>query len=113
LKSEILGQRIRVRREQLSLSQEQLGELIDKDQRAISEYETGKRRVLAVDLPDLSRALNVPIVYFFSEELSESDLDQTLLENFHHLPTQEYQHMIIRVLADISATILKHQSSPS
>ena len=74
----------------------------------ISECEMGKRRVLAIDLPDLSRALDVPIAYFFEGELGETDLDRALLESFHHLPTVEFQRLVIRMLDELSATVVKH-----
>jgi transcriptional regulator with XRE-family HTH domain len=109
LKAKILGQRIRRRREQLAFSQEALAELLNKDQRAISEYESGKRRVMAIDLPDLARALQVPIVFFFTEELTEYDLDQELLSVFHRLPTSEDQHLIINIVQQFCDALLRHQ----
>jgi transcriptional regulator with XRE-family HTH domain len=65
LKPEELGQRIRQAREARGLTQEQLAERIARDQRSVSEYESGKRRIYAHDLPNIARALNVPVMYFF------------------------------------------------
>lgn len=46
-----LGQRIRQAREAIGLSQRDFSEAVSKDQTAISEYETGKRKVPAVNFP--------------------------------------------------------------
>jgi transcriptional regulator with XRE-family HTH domain len=85
LKPEELGQRIRQAREARGLTQEQLAERIARDQRSVSEYESGKRRIYAHDLPNIARALNVPVMYFFDDALTEADLDATLLEEYHRL----------------------------
>ena len=55
LNLELFGARIRQAREMRGISQDELAALIHKDQRAISEYETGKRRLAAVE----GAALNV------------------------------------------------------
>lgn len=107
LDSEQLGQRIRIRREQLGLSQEELGELVEKDQKAISQYEKGTRRVLAVDIQNLSRALQVSILYFFEEEVSQDDMDWEPLESFHRLPTTHYQRMVIKAVDELYSAILE------
>jgi transcriptional regulator with XRE-family HTH domain len=103
--TKILGGRIRDARERLALSQEDLAALVAKDQGAISEYESGKRRLAANDLPIFSRALNVPLLYFFQGELRETDLDRLLLQEFNQLPTPEVKQAaidIVRVLVNLS-----------
>lgn len=111
MNSEQLGQRIKQAREHRALSQEDLGELVEKDQRAISEYESGKRRVLAIDLPALAQALNVSILYFFEGEVGETDLDRALLEPFHRLPSLDYQQTVINLLDQFCEAILRNQLS--
>lgn len=86
------------------MSQEDLAEAVGKDQRSISEYEMGKRRLGVTDLPMFASALQVPFVYFFEDEGNIRSLDQALLEYFHQLPTVEDQQAavdIIRVLLRI------------
>jgi transcriptional regulator with XRE-family HTH domain len=80
-----IGVRIRRAREARQLSQEQLAEMISRTQHSVSEYESGKRRIYAHDLPNIARALNVPVMYFFEDALTEADLDATLLEEYHRL----------------------------
>jgi len=96
---------MRQARERLRMSQEDLAEAVGKDQRSISEYEMGKRRLGVTDLPALASALEVPFVYFFEEEANSRSLDEALLEYFHQLPTQEDQQAaidIVRVLLRIA-----------
>ena len=109
--SEQLGLRIKQARERRALSQEDLGQLVEKDQRAISEYESGKRRVLAIDLPVLAQALEVPILYFFEGELAEVDLDHALLEPFHRLPSLDYQQTLVNLLYQLCEAILRNEHS--
>ena len=99
----LLGRRIRHAREKLEMSQEDFAASIGRDQRAVSEYEHGKRRVIAAELPLIARILHVPVMYFFEDELSAHDLDRALLEQFHRLPSQDAQRVVIdgtRVFAD-------------
>lgn len=82
---EQLGKRIRQAREELGISQEELAVRISRDQRSVSEYESGKRRIFAHDLPAIAQALNVPLIYLFEDSLSVDDLDNVLLGEFHRL----------------------------
>jgi len=65
-----VGARMRLRRTLLGLSQEKLGELIGLTFQQVQKYERGANRVSCSRLFDLSRALEVPISYFF-EEMSD------------------------------------------
>jgi transcriptional regulator with XRE-family HTH domain len=105
LDSHILGARIRQAREQRGLSQEELASLVSRDQRAISEYENGKRKVAAVDLPNFAAVLNVPLLYFFEGEVALYDLDHIILGEFRQLPSNEAKEAaieMIRILAKIA-----------
>lgn len=105
LNSQILGRRIRQAREKQGLSQEQLAAALGVGQRAISEIENGKQRLPVTDLPELARALNVPLLHFFEEELSSDDLDLALLKHFHRLPDAKSRHSVIEIVRLISETI--------
>ena len=98
-----LGQRIRLAREAKGLSQEDFAILIKRDQRSVSEYENGKRRIYAHDLPTIAKALDVPLMYLFEETLTEKDMDHILLEVFHQLEHQPKQTLIdmARLLLDL------------
>jgi transcriptional regulator with XRE-family HTH domain len=92
------GVRLRQAREQLGLSQEDLAVLVGKDQRSISEYETGKRRLSVTDLPALAAALKVSILFFFDESEDKPELEQAVLYYFHVLPTPAAQHTAVDIL---------------
>lgn len=92
------GTRLRQAREQARLSQEELAEAVGKDQRSISEYETGKRRLAVTDLPLFASALQVSLIYFFEQEADVYGLDQALLEYFHQLPSEEDKQAAVEIL---------------
>ncbi len=103
-----IGERIRRAREARGLSQEQLAEQIARDQRSVSEYESGKRRIYAHDLPTIARALAVPLIYFYEDVLSPDDLDNALLETFHRMDT-EARRTLLEVLDLLSHLIAERR----
>lgn len=62
-----VGNRIRSRRTVMGLSQSTLAEAIGLTFQQVQKYERGANRVSSSRLFDLSRVLDAPIVYFFSE----------------------------------------------
>lgn len=95
--TKLLGARIRQARESQGISQEELAHLMSRDQRAISEYENGKRRLAAVDLPRLASVLNVSLLYFFEDVPNIHDLEYTLLEEFRQLETPAAQKILVEM----------------
>jgi len=61
-----VGSRVRSRRVLLGLSQEKLGDALGLTFQQIQKYERGANRIGASRLFDLSRALDVPVSYFFN-----------------------------------------------
>jgi len=98
-----LGERIRQARERAGISQEDLAIAVSKDQRAISEYENGKRKLSVTDLPVFARTLKVPVAFFYEGEPVLQDLDQAILEQFRRLPTPKAKEAaieIVRIFSD-------------
>ena len=62
-----VGQRIRQRRTLLGYSQERLADALDLTFQQVQKYERGANRVGAGRLVELSKALDVPVTYFFEE----------------------------------------------
>jgi len=62
-----VGQRLRLRRTLLGISQEKLGESVGLTFQQIQKYERGANRVGASRLYEFSRVLDVPVSYFFDE----------------------------------------------
>lgn len=71
-----VGQRLRVRRSLLGLSQEKLAEAIGLTFQQIQKYERGMNRISAGRLFQFSRILEVPVAYFF-ENLGEAAANQS------------------------------------
>jgi transcriptional regulator with XRE-family HTH domain len=67
-----VGERIRLRRTELGLTQEQLAEALDVSYQQIQKYETGTNRVSAGRMLEIARKLGVDVRYFF-EGLSDDD----------------------------------------
>lgn len=98
LDPKLLGERIRQAREKRGLSQEEFAALISRDQRAVSEYEHGKRRISVTDLPTIAQALEVPLLFFYEGDLTTTDLDYALLKEFQRLPSTKAKRFAIDVL---------------
>jgi transcriptional regulator with XRE-family HTH domain len=60
-----VGQRLRVRRNMLGITQGDLGDKIGLTFQQIQKYERGANRISASRLFEISRALDVPITFFF------------------------------------------------
>ncbi|MRX51566.1 helix-turn-helix domain-containing protein [Paracoccus sp. S-4012] len=60
-----VGKRIRHRRWMMGVTQQQLAETIGIKFQQVQKYETGANRVSASRLWDISRALEVPVSFFF------------------------------------------------
>ncbi len=101
----LLGIRIRQARERLGLSQEELAAALSKDQRAISEYENGKRKLSVTDLPKFAEVLDVPLLYFYEGEIAMQDFDRAMLDQFRRLPTPETKQAAIDLIRIFSDTI--------
>lgn len=67
-----VGNRIRLRRTLLGMSQERLGTALGLTFQQVQKYERGRNRVGASRLYDLAHVLGVPVAFFF-EGLSEHD----------------------------------------
>lgn len=103
--SKLLGLRIRQAREQKRMSQEDLGAAVSKEQGAISEYESGRRKLAASDLPAFATALEVPLLYFFEEEVDIDHFDAAILNYLHQLPSSEDRQAAIDIMRIFAATI--------
>ncbi|MEM7679414.1 MAG: helix-turn-helix transcriptional regulator [Pseudomonadota bacterium] len=76
-----VGQRLRVRRSLLGISQEKLGNAIDLTFQQIQKYEQGMNRISAGRLYQFSKILNVPISYFFDNVVDDKKALTGLSDN--------------------------------
>ena len=103
--SKQLGLRLRQAREHRRMSQEDLAAAIAKDQKAISEYESGRRKLAVIDLALIASALQLPITYFFEEDIDLQSLDDALLHYFHQFPSTEERQGVLDILRILTQVI--------
>ncbi|MBZ0283487.1 MAG: helix-turn-helix transcriptional regulator [Anaerolineae bacterium] len=96
--SESVGIRIKRAREQLGLSQERLGEMVELPQSTISYLEAGSRRLSVSEVPRFADVLQQPMTYFLEGELSNSDWDQAVLKEFHRIDSPEAREAFFKVI---------------
>jgi transcriptional regulator with XRE-family HTH domain len=75
-----VGERIRARRAELGLTQEQLAQALQVSYQQVQKYETGANRISAGRIFDIARKLGVDVGYFF-EGLAPEAGDQPRLEH--------------------------------
>lgn len=91
----------------MNMTQYDLADKLGRDQRAISEYERGTRRFPATDLPLLSTVLQVPINYFFQENLNTHDLDLEIAEALKQLPDTDAKQGLLAIIRIYVAQVSK------
>lgn len=69
-----MGNRLRLRRKVLGLSQEKLAQALGITFQQVQKYEKGANRISASRLQDIAKVLEVPVAFFF--EAPASDLDE-------------------------------------
>jgi transcriptional regulator with XRE-family HTH domain len=109
-----VGQRLRLRRTMIGMSQERLGEAIGVSFQMVQKYERGDCRVGASRLLKISSALNVPVAFFFEhfegeqtnvliaaedkfgfdEKIFQSKESLDLLKAYHSLPEAVRKHVL-------------------
>lgn len=87
-----VGQRLRLRRTLLGLSQETLGEAVGITFQQLQKYERGANRISASRLFNLSQVLGVPVTFFF-DDLPVQDMETEVAEQSE---TQEFESMARR-----------------
>ncbi len=74
-----VGQRIRRRRWMVGMTQQQLGEAVGIKFQQIQKYETGMNRVSASRLYEISKALDVPVAFFFEAVDEPANENETMM----------------------------------
>ena len=76
-----VGQRLRIRRSLLGMSQEKLAEAVGITFQQIQKYERGTNRVSAGRLFQFSRILDIPVTYFYDQFVASTPSSQGLSDN--------------------------------
>ena len=79
---EYIGNRVRMRREMLAMSQQKLGAAIGVTHQHVQKCEAGTRRLSASQLHQIARVLKIPLAFFF-----EGAPQARLYRNIAGLPT--------------------------
>ncbi len=96
-----VGQRLRVRRSLLGLSQERLAEAIGLTFQQVQKYERGMNRISAGRLFQFSKILDVPVAYFF-EHLGQGAENQN---NYQGLSDSEQEGFLPADLTNSKETL--------
>jgi len=100
-----VGQRIRKRRVSLGISQNELAKYLGITFQQVQKYETGKNRIGASKLYEISLMLDTPVSFFFQEipksynkgmaDISDQDVYETDVMNKETLDLVKSYHKIL------------------
>lgn len=105
-----IGTHIRQARERIGMSQKDLAQAVGRDQKAISEYESGTRKIYAVELAAFAQVLQVSVNFLLPVEVESGDLATRLLSEFHSLPTVEDKQDAISILRSLARIAFRRNS---
>lgn len=94
-----IGNRIRTRRHQLSLTQEELATMLDVSYQQVQRYESGKDRLNVEKLQTVAKALSVTVSYFFSgaDEVFpiEDAREKELISSYRKAQRDEVKNLMV------------------
>ncbi|MEM5515413.1 helix-turn-helix domain-containing protein [Henriciella sp. AS95] len=96
----LIGQRLRWRRKELKLTQEQLGETLGLTFQQVQKYEKGVNRISAGRLYEISSVLEIPVLYFYEGAEEYLSLPATgLAEESEAAPLPEMDQEAMELVA--------------
>ena len=108
----LVGQRIRLRRNMLGLTQEELAESLGISYQQVQKYETASNRVSAGRLFEIAAKLNTPVAFFFEgiEEITEADepaaagsrMNIELVRNFTLIADSPVRSALLGLIRDLA-----------
>jgi transcriptional regulator with XRE-family HTH domain len=108
-----LGKRIRLRRVEMKMSQDELGKELGVSFQQIHKCEKGVNRVDAVRLQQIATALDVPVTYFYDGDgktrevesllFLDSSFSLRLLRAYSKVKNQAVQRQIVSLIECIAA----------
>lgn len=122
--SKCIGKKIKSRRKELGLTQENLGELLNVSFQQIQKYEKGINKLSPEKFQMMAHALSVPIEFFLRGDDSEKNLivkeprlvyntkilsldEQELLRNYRNLKKRDSKKLALSLLKAVSKHIDK------
>jgi transcriptional regulator with XRE-family HTH domain len=119
-----IGLRLKVRRQELNITQEQLGDALQITFQQIQKYEKGTNRIASGRLKEISRILRVPPSYFFDDLPDEGSRELLTLLNagrslrlvkaFTRINSVSIQDAVIQLVQQLAeaATTTNSQKGP-
>jgi transcriptional regulator with XRE-family HTH domain len=97
-----IGQRLRMRRKLLGMSQEQLSDRVGVTFQQVQKYEKGTNRISASRLFGIAQVLSVPVSYFFEGlATSETEMD-------HVIPMTHEEQELLLAFRDARQEVRNH-----
>ena len=108
-----LGKRIRIRRTEINVTQDELGQMLGISFQQIQKYEKGVNRVSVARLSEIAKALQVPISYFYDEQskssievesiiYSDPRFSLRLLRAYAELPNDLQRRQIVHLMESMA-----------
>lgn len=105
--SKEIGAKIRSRRREMGLSQEQLAELLDVTYQQVQRYENGSNRLSVEKIQLIAAVMVVPLDYFFGSPTTETCAEgnpkylagdeSLLLTSFRRISNQNDRQLVLSV----------------
>lgn len=107
MSSKDIGAKIRSRRREMGLSQEQLAELLDVTYQQVQRYENGSKRLSVEKIQQIATVMVVPLDYFFGSPTTETCADgnakylagdeSLLLTSYRRIANQNDRQIVLSV----------------
>ena len=108
-----VGNRVRLRRMLIGMSQERLGELLGLTFQQVQKYEKGVNRVGAARLQQIAMALDVPVTFFYDGDSKAREVESLLfldsafslrlLRAYSKIKDQTVQRQLVSLMESIAA----------
>lgn len=103
-----LGMRLRLRRVEQKMSQDELGKKLGVSFQQVQKYEKGINRIGAGRLPQIAAALDVPIAFFYEADKRSREVDSLLfidsafslrlLRAYANIRSQDVQRQMVSLM---------------
>ena len=108
-----VGNRMRLRRMLIGLSQERMGEMLGLTFQQVQKYEKGVNRVGAARLQQIANALDVPVTFFYDGDNKAREVESLLfldsafslrlLRAYSKIKDQTVQRQLVSLMESIAA----------
>lgn len=119
----LIGARVRRRRRELKMTQEELGDLLEVRFQQVQKYEKGVNRISSGRLYLISHVMRTPIMYFYADmpdyELDDviteppsvlTEDEERLVRSFQNIESRELQSNIVQLTRHIASEVGKRQA---